>query len=570
MRAAGVFAVVLIALGVSCHSALAAGGLGFRQLRGTAGCVAVGHQDGCTAVRGVHSDVNWWLSPDGRNLYGLQLDGRAVAILRVRPAGGFRQLLGRQGCLNGDGTDGCEATRVFTKAMQDAWLWLAADGSAVYLASGYTTPRLVSFVRDRSSGALRPAARSACVSSAERVGCARVMGLSAYSSVLDVAQSENRRDVYVATDNSIVHLRRDRDGGIHRSNSRFACYTRNGRDCPSVPIPGEAGDAELLINDDGRNLYARFSGRVALSGTGMVYPGAVLEFSRDPVTGALMPLAAPNACLSEIGPSPPCTASSVVHAEIDDLAFTSDVLGYEFSENLQEGLAALVQIRRDPASGALTPAPGPSTCWGKPDDPDFEPLAQLRLGEPCTPLPEWAGQGLSDRPLITADGRNIYVLTESGDNFADLPTSYRWSNIVAFARDPSSGSLNRLTGRQGCLGAGAVASCRRLTAKYLSDVAVEAAGGRALVLAVSAPIDGLQPSLALRLLARDRSAHGLLSPIRGRHGCATPERRRSCQHIRGLAAQGPQAGYEPELETSPNGEYLYAMRENVAILHVHR
>jgi hypothetical protein len=570
MRAAGVLLVVSIAFGLSCQSAPAADGPGFLQLPGTAGCVAVGHQDGCTAVRGVHGDVRWSLSPDGRNLYGLELDGHAVAVLRQQPAGGFRQLLGRRGCLNRDGTDGCEAMRVLTD-MESASLWLARDGSAVYLASDSAAPiRVVSLVRDRSSGALHAPARAACVASAQTAGCVRVAGLSAYDGVLDVVQSVEGQDVYVATYSSIVHLRRDQEGGIHRIDSKSACFAATGPACSHGPIPDGTNDAELLISDDARNLYARFSGHVALSGNGNVFAGAVLEFTRDPVTGALVPLAAPNACLSEIGPSPSCTAWSVVHAEIDDLAFASDVIGYEFSENLQEDLAAIVETQRDPATGAIAPAAAPSTCWGKSADPDYEPIEQSRQGEPCTRVREWSGQGLSDYPLITADGRNIYVLTESGDNFADLPISYRWSNIVEFARDPASGHLTRLPGRRGCLGAVAVTSCRRLIAKYFSDSVVEAAGGRALVLAISAPAGGLHPSVSLQLLARDTNSNGLLSPVRGRQGCAALERARTCQHIRGLATRGRQAGYEPDLETSPNGNYVYAERENVAILRVHR
>jgi len=70
--------------------------------------------------------------------------------------------------------------------------------------------------------------------------------------------------------------------------------------------------------------------------------------------------------------------------------------------------------------------------------------------------------------------------------------------------------------------------------------------------------------VAVRLLARD-PASGLLTPIAGRNGCASPTPRRTCRRIRGLSTNAN----APDLKSSPDGRYLYLFDDNVAILRVH-
>jgi hypothetical protein len=108
-----------------------------------------------------------------------------------------------------------------------------------------------------------------------------------------------------------------------------------------------------------------------------------------------------------------------------------------------------------------------------------------------------------------------------------------------------------------------------LAERFIAEQAVEAAGGRAVALALSAPRGGGSPRVTLRLLARERSSRGRLSPIHGRNGCATPSRDRLCRRIRGLPSNGPDASLPPTLQTSPGGTYLYALQDGVAIFHVH-
>jgi hypothetical protein len=185
-------------------------------------------------------------------------------------------------------------------------------------------------------------------------------------------------------------------------------------------------------------------------------------------------------------------------------------------------------------------------------------------------VPEWRPDAFSTAPLITADGRNVYLLSEDGQNFADLPTRYGDSAIVAFARNPLSGRLTRLPGPRGCLGAARVRSCRRLAARFIAEDVVEAAGGRAVALATFAPTRGQNTGLTLRLLERHPALKGRLSPVPHRRGCASPAPQRACQRIRGLKPRAPESAAPLELQTSPDGRYLYALREGVAVFRVDR
>ncbi|HEY6887959.1 MAG TPA: hypothetical protein VI300_09275 [Solirubrobacter sp.] len=511
--------------------------------------------------------MDWSLSDDGQSLYGLQEDGRGIAILRQSGDHGFRQLPGRRGCVNTNGSDGCQRSAALVPAQPYAGLWLFTEEHEAFLVEDDVPRiRIVAFARDRSSGALRVPVRSRCVASTPTPACRRLIGLAAYTTVFDIQQTADGRDVYVATREAIIHLRRRPDGGLQPIRGMAGCSGRS-RVCRRTAIPAHTEFAQLQLSDDDRNVYATYSGHVALGGNGNVYPGAILAFSRDPRSGSLALLA--GGCLSEIHLVPSCSALSVVHPDIEDLTFASARVGYAFSQNMQDGHAALVQIQRDPLTGAIAPADTPSACWGAPDDEDgVEPLEQSRRGEPCTAIAEWKDRGLSAAPLLSADGRNVYVLSESSDNFADLPTSYRYSSIIEFARDPASGRLTRLSGSRDCLGALRVTSCRRLFGEYYSNAVAEAAGGRVLVLAVSAPRRGSRPAMTLHLLARDVSTGGSLTPIRGRGGCIAATPTRACLRLRGLTAKGDLGSREPELETDASGKYLYVLRENVAVLRI--
>jgi hypothetical protein len=249
------------------------------------------------------------------------MKGRTVLVLRRHSGGGFRQLPGRRGCLSADDNDGCRLTPILAGETPLWRLVIGHDGASAYLLSRGGATGLVSLHRDRTTGALRPVARDGCLSaSVNAVGCIPVDGLSGEGQ--DIALSPNPRDVYVATDESVAHFRRGRNGGLHRV-SAVDCFTRlrPGRCHHEATIPSPAGDAELYLTADGRNVYARFSGYGDLSTDGSSF-GTLLEFSRDRVTGALAALRAPNGCVSPF-PVGGCTGWAVLSWVIESLELVS-------------------------------------------------------------------------------------------------------------------------------------------------------------------------------------------------------------------------------------------------------
>jgi hypothetical protein len=91
---------------------------------------------------------------------------------------------------------------------------------------------------------------------------------------------------------------------------------------------------------------------------------------------------------------------------------------------------AIVVLRRDSASGALTLLPARATCGGRSSKP------------PCRAI----ASGLNDLAL-TPDGRRLFAIFDDG--------------IIAYQRDPATGTLTPLPWPDGCLDRDAVRDCRR-------------------------------------------------------------------------------------------------------------
>lgn len=547
--AAGAGSVLLS--GVAQPATRAAGHPSFRQLAGRPGCVTITRRDGCTVVRGAHKSSAWTLSPDGRNLYGIADGGRAIVVLRKRADGGFAQLPGTRGCLSADGRDGCQAVSLLPAHAPTDKEWKLAfspSGTAAFLLSEFEVPtELLSLVRDPATGALRPAAHDACVTDGAEAGCAQVHGFEGGGE--DVAAGTDGRDIYVAAGSAIAHLRRDPDGGLHQRDPADCFSAARRTACVhSDAIPEDGGDAQISIPPDDRNVYVSYSGdEDTVSGT-------ILEYARDRATGALAALPAPNACVSQRA-ARGCTGWGALNDVIDAFAFVSPTGGYLTSMQLEFGeYTTLIGIHRDADSGALTPV----TCWGTSGN-SADGRGVSHGGEPCTPVPEWSA--FASGPLVTSDRRNLYVLSESGQNFADLPPVFGDSSLLEFAFSADTAQVRRLTGPRACLGAAHIHSCTVLAPRFVAESAAEAAGGRAIAISAAHLRPG--PGVAVRLLARD-PAGGLLTPVDGRSGCASPTPTRACRRIRGFSADA----YAPALTSSRDGRYLYLIGDSVATLRV--
>ena len=117
-----------------------------------------------------------------------------------------------------------------------------------------------------------------------------------------------------------------------------------------------------MISPDGRNLY--------LASYAISSQEGLAVFSRDAATGAVTQLPGSSGCLTADGSSAlgPATCGSVRRFGVGDgrdLVFTSDgQWAYLVNQHAQssDAQAAIVLLRRDPATGALSQVPGSAGC----------------------------------------------------------------------------------------------------------------------------------------------------------------------------------------------------------------
>jgi DNA-binding beta-propeller fold protein YncE len=399
-------------------------------------------------------------------------------------------------------------------------------------------------------------------------------------------------------------------GAVTLSGNKADCAGGRGAPC-KVIARGLVNPVTGVFSDDGRNLYV-----------GSLGNGGIFAFSRDTASGRLAPVTGGPACIGhQVGcdrsAHPMPHALAITHdgrsvyaggasAEDGLLAFSRDTAtgalaaagclrGYrdacaypggtgaddiralEVSPDdrfimVASGLGVGV-VNRDPATGALSQAPGNCVIgedrYNGYDEPSKGCRVDTKIGRPvelditddgatlyvaaeegesgsggllvfardtasgALSLTQRVPQGHLE-VAVSPDGRNVYAVTEDFD-------------FQAFSRDTATGALTRIKGRRGCAGFG-----RRCTPlKGISspeDVRVSG-DGRFVYLAAAEGVTGY-----------GRDAGGGLRAIRGRAACNvlpgefdTRAMRRECHH-------GP---YElPGLtgfEIAPGGRHLYAL-----------
>jgi len=433
----------------------------------------------------------------------------ALALLAI-PAGAqaakpgsLTQLAGKQGCL----VDRSKPARSCAKAralngpgpfMGSRAIAVSPDGRNVYVASS-GSDAIAIFSRDRRTGALSQGlSRLGCISAKGIGGCGIAVGLDEPNSV---AVSPDGRSVYATSraGNSLTaFLRSPKSGALHQlPPERGGCIS-------ALPIPGcLAGRAlvtpdVVVVSPDGKNVYA-----------GAFFGNSVASFDRDATTGGLTQLAGTAGCIAEATAG---CATGIALKAVEGLAISGDGISVYAASALSN---AVVELSRDPASGALAQAADGSGC-----------IVEAALSG-CTPGRELAG---ANAVAVSPDGDNVYV------------TSLLSNSVTAFDRAATSGALAQKEATNGCLIFLRSAGCSFGRALVAPEGVAVSPDGRNVYLASF-------ESGAIDVLDR-RAEGGAVRQKPGAPGCLAAKLK-ACSPARALKGVS-------SIALSPDGRHLYS------------
>jgi DNA-binding beta-propeller fold protein YncE len=299
----------------------------------------------------------------------------AIAVLTRDPRTGvLTQPLGRSGCLSTTGAEGCARLRGLTET---TWITISPDGKNAYAVSG-------NHALDCTFGQTPSGPGIVCSSVPAR-------GAGAIA----------------------VFSRSARTGALRQLPGAAGCINADGAE--GCAVGRELTEAiSLSVSPDGLNVYTGSAGEAGGEG--------IAAFSRNPATGSLRQLPGAGGCINTDG-SQGCTSARAVR---QPLSVTLSPLGGQayVAQGLGGGIAT---FSRDRSIGALTQLPGAQGCI----------TADMIDG--CTRGHDF---GQVSAIVTTTDGRNAYATDPQGDG------------VTVLARDPASGSLSQFSGNAGCVGRG--------------------------------------------------------------------------------------------------------------------
>lgn len=406
------------------------------QLQGKQGCIVdrSSKPGTCAVGRGLKGAGPFMgseavaVSSDGRNVYVASFDSDAIATFSRNPKSGtLTQLKGAAGCISAKGSTGCAKVAAFDGPNSVA---VSPDGRNVY-ATARDSSTLLSFARNPKTGALRPTPGATCVAGVPLPGCASATALVGPDVV---AVSPDGRNVYAGAffGSAVVAFSRDpASGALTQLTGTAGCIAAATAGCATgVGLGSIEG---LAVSPDGASVYAAAAASNALA-----------ELSRDPSSGALTQLAAPNSCIAETALSG-CGegrelggANAVAVAPGGESAYVTSFLSN-----------SVTAFDRTAGSGVLAQKEATNAC-----------LVFLRSAGCSFGRAMLAPEGLD----VSPDGRNVYV------------TSFETGAVDVLARN-GNGAVRQLPGAAGCLARKQVQGCAFARAlSGVSSVAVSPDG----------------------------------------------------------------------------------------------
>lgn len=366
------------------------------QLAGTAGCLA---DDGdgvtCADAESLFGASGVAVSPDGLHVYvASSVSGALTTFARDPFTGALTQLPGADGCIAQDGGGGSPCADAIGPIAPSAVL-LSPDGMNVYTAA--TNGDAVGvFARDPATGVVTqlPAPLGCIAESGDGVTCTDGIALE---SPRNLAISKNGKHVYVASGDSdaIAVFRRDlATGALTQVAAPGGCIAENGDGITCTDATGLDGANSVVVGRNGKHVYVA-----------SITSDAVTVFARDPMSGALTQLPAPDGCYRQNGDGVTCTGVEGLNAA-NGLVATRNGRHVYVASALSDAVTA---FRRNKTTGALTQLAAPFGCY--------------RQG----------GDGVTCKDGLALDGIRAVAVTRSGKNV--YAASYAGGSVVSFLRE---------------------------------------------------------------------------------------------------------------------------------------
>jgi DNA-binding beta-propeller fold protein YncE len=236
---------------------------------------------------GLNAAYEAQVSPDGRNVYSVAISGDLVEYSRNAATGALAVI----GCITSS-TEACASTNATTGAFvmaAPAAIAVSPDGNSAYVVTQGEN-NLVEFSRNHESGLLT---EIGCISRQDTQCAAHeVKGLN---NPYGVTVSPDGKNVYVASysDEAVAELARNAETGVLEQlappNNCISSAALS--ECGITNAIGLERAVGVIASPDGKNLY------VAAGATNGA--GAVASFQRESGTGALKQLPGSEACISE-------------------------------------------------------------------------------------------------------------------------------------------------------------------------------------------------------------------------------------------------------------------------------